>query len=169
MSVGVAEGSGVGVSLALGVKVCVGSGVEVGVGRAASAVSTWMRGIPATVPPLRVSLIEMPLIVSADSTASTDAPGSFDFRTAQAPVTWGADIEVPLFEAYRSPGMDELIDDPGASREMKEAIFEKEDTVSDEVVDPTLIAVETHAGALMALVYELFPDEITVAIPTERS
>ena len=65
--------------------------------------------------------------------------------------------------------MDELIDDPGASSEIKEAIFEKDETASDEVVDPTLIAVEMHAGAPMALVYALFPDEITVAIPTERS
>ena len=52
---------------------------------------------------------------------------------------------------------------------MKEAIFEKDDTVSDKVVDPTLIAVEIHAGAPIAPVYPLFPDEITVAMPTERS
>ena len=52
---------------------------------------------------------------------------------------------------------------------MNDAIFENDDTVSDEVVDPTLIALEIHAGAPIALVYPLFPDEITVAMPTERS
>ena len=97
-------------------------------------------------------MINTPVLVSAVKTALTEAPGSFDFNTAQAPVTWGADIEVPLFELYRSPGTEELIDDPGARSEMKEAIFEKDETVSEEVVDPTLIAVEIHAGAPIALV-----------------
>lgn len=148
-------GRGLLVAVLVGVYVGVATisvGVGVGLGRLATAESTCMRGIPVTVPPLRVSLIDTPVLVRVVNTASTEAPGSFDFNTAQAPVTWGADIEVPLFELYKSPGTDEVIDDPGASSEMKEAIFEKDETVSEEVVDPTLIAVEIHAGAPIALV-----------------
>ena len=76
---------------------------------------------------------------------------------------------MPLLEAYRSPGIDELIEEPGARSEMKEAMFENQETASADVVDPTLMAVEIHAGAPIALVYALFPDEMTVAIPTDRS
>lgn len=144
-------------------------GVGVGLGSAAIAESTWIRAMPVTLPPLRESLMDAPVLVSAVNMALTDAPGSFDFNTAQAPVTCGAAMEVPLLNEYASPGTDEYIEDPGARSEMKEAIFEKEETVFDEVVDPTLIAVEMQAGAPMALVYPLFPDEMTVAIPTERS
>ena len=89
--VGVEEGVGVLVGAAT-----VAVGVGVGLESAATAKSTWIRGIPMTLPPLRVSLIDTPVVVSADSTASTEAPGSFDFKTAQAPVTCGAAMEVPL-------------------------------------------------------------------------
>ena len=61
--------------------------VGVGLGSAAIAKSTWIRVIPMTLPPDRVSLIDTPEVVSAARTASTEAPGSFDFKTAQAPVT----------------------------------------------------------------------------------
>ena len=161
-------GSGVLVGVLVGAAaVAVGVGVELG--RAAIAESTWIRGIPVTLPPLRVSLSNTPVVVNADSTASTEASGSFDFNTAQAPVTWGAAIEVPLFNPYESPGIDEFIEEPGARSETKEAMLENQETASADVVDPTLMAVEIHAGAPMALVYALFPDEMTVAIPTDRS
>jgi len=52
---------------------------------------------------------------------------------------------------------------------MNDAMFEKDEMESDEVVDPTLMAVEMHAGAPIALEYALFPDEITVAIPADRN
>lgn len=122
-----------------------------------------------TLPPLRASSIDTPVVVNADNTASTEAPGSFDFSTAQAPVTCGAAIEVPLFDPYESPGIDEFIEEPGARSETNEAIFENQEIASADVVDPTLIAVDMHAGAPIALVYALFPDEITVAIPADRN
>ena len=50
---------------------------------------------------------------------------------------------------------------------MKEAMLEKLETTSEFVVEPTLIAVEIHAGAPMATVYPEFPEAITVAISTE--
>ena len=42
------------------------------------------------------------------------------------------------------------MDDPGASRDIKEAMLEKLETISDLVVEPTLIAEEIHAGFEMA-------------------
>ena len=177
--VAVSVGVGVGVAVPIGgTAVLVGVSVEaatvivgvgVGLGRAATAKLTWIRGIPVTLPPPRESSMDAPVLESAVRIASTEAPESFDFNTAQAPVTCGAAIDVPLLEEYASPGTDEFIEDPGARSEMKEAMLEKEETESDEVVDPTLIAVEIHAGAPIAVLYPLFPDEITVAIPTDRS
>lgn len=46
--------------------------------------------------------------------------------------------------------------------------FENEETTSDLLVEPTLIAVEMQAGAPIPLLLPSFPDAITVAIPTER-
>ncbi len=39
--------------------------------------------------------------------------------------------------------------EPGASKDRNEATFEKLEITSESVVDPTLIAVEIHAGALI--------------------
>ena len=58
--------------------------------------------------------------------------------------------------------------DPGASRVRKGAEFERSATASSLVVLPTLIAEVTHAGALIASVFDSFPLETMVAIPTER-
>ena len=168
-------GSGVFVGVLVGGRgvlvgvLIVGVGVAVGLGSIETAESTWIRAIPVTEPPLLASLIDTPVVVSADRTASTEAPGSFDFKTAQAPVTWGAAIDVPLFNPYESPGTDEFIEEPGARSETKEAMFENHEIASADVVAPTLMAVEMHAGAPIALVYALFPDEITVATPADRS
>ncbi len=57
---------------------------------------------------------------------------------------------------------------PGASRDRNEALLENHDTVSALVVDPTLIAVEMHAGNSSRPVAPSFPAATTVAIPTER-
>ena len=42
------------------------------------------------------------------------------------------------------------MDDPGASIDINEAMLEKLETISDLVVEPTLIAEEMHAGAPIA-------------------
>ena len=82
--VGVLDG---GNGVLVGVLVEAGSvavGVGVGLGSTAIAESTWMRGIPVTVPPLRESFMDAPVLVSAVNMTSTEAPGSFDFNTAHA-------------------------------------------------------------------------------------
>ena len=44
---------------------------------------------------MRVSVMPVPLSINAVRISATDAPGDFDLRTAQAPATCGAAIEVP--------------------------------------------------------------------------
>lgn len=88
--------------------------------------------------------------------------------TAHAPATCGAAIDVPLKKEKPVPGTDELIEEPGASRFKNGAELENEETVSNLVVEPTLTAEEMQPGEAMAVVNELFPDEITVAIPAAR-
>ena len=69
------------------------------------------------------------------------------------------------------PGTDDVITWPGASRLRKGALFENEETASTvplSIVDPTLTAVEIQPGAERLVELPLFPDEITVAIPTDR-
>ena len=51
---------------------------------------------------------------------------------------------------------------------MKSATFENDATTSDLVVAPTLIADETHAGELRALLAPLLPAATVVAMPTDR-
>ena len=73
------------------------------------------------------SVMARPLAWSAARTSSTPAPGLALRTTAQAPVTWGADMEVPLAVPNRAPkaaGMSEVIEEPGASSERKGAEFE---------------------------------------------
>jgi hypothetical protein len=58
---------------------------------------------------------------------------------------------------------------PGARRFRKLTLFENEEMVfATSEVEPTLIAVEMHAGALIESVYPLFPDAMTVAIFADR-
>jgi hypothetical protein len=68
---------------------------------------------------------------------------------AHAPATCGAAIDVPLKTAKAPPGIDEVIDEPGARSDRKAAEFENEEIASVFVVDPTLIAVEMQPGAPM--------------------
>jgi hypothetical protein len=77
-------------------------------------------------------------------------------------------MEVPLKTAKPPPGTEELMEEPGARRERKVAEFEKIETPSDLVVDPTLTAEEIQAGALRASLNPSLPAAATVAIPTER-
>jgi hypothetical protein len=76
-------------------------------------------------------------------------------------------MEVPLETANPPPGTEELMLWPGASRERKEAELENEETASDSVVDPTLTALDMHAGAPMESVKPLLPEAITVAMPAD--
>ena len=105
-----------------------------------------MRGKSTSTPEVRVSSISTPVLVNAASTSLTEAAGFFDLSTAQAPAVCGAAIDVPLKKAYRSPGMEELMDDPGATKERNEATLEKLEITSDLSVEPTLTALEMHAG-----------------------
>jgi hypothetical protein len=83
-------------------------------------------------------------------------------------------MDVPAKFANPPPGIEELIHRPGASKERKGALFEKGQIASAVVpsepssVEPTLTAVEIHAGALIARGCPSFPEAITVAIPTDR-
>ena len=132
-----------------------------------SAARSMIRGV-VTVPPGRVSAIGKPVVRNAARISLTDAVGLTCRRSAQVPATCGVAIEVPLMKPKPPPGKDELMDSPGARSDKKDATFEKLDTTSFLVVEPTLIAVEMHPGALIELVESSFPDAITVAMPTER-
>src|SRR5919108_2711971 len=99
---------------------------------------------------------------------STLAVGAACFRTAHAPVTCGVAIDVPLADAKPPPTYEELMDCPGANSDMSGDTLENDATASDFVVAPTLMAVETQAGELIAFVSPPLPDATTVAIPAER-
>ena len=58
------------------------------------AASSWMRGVTR---PLRGSAMGMPVVFSTASSSATEAWGALDFRTAQAPATWGTAREVPSY------------------------------------------------------------------------
>src|SRR5438876_6882191 len=102
-------------------------------------------------------------------------------NAAQAPVTCGAAIDVPLLKPNPLPVTDELMDVPGASRLRKLAVCEKTATASPgratSVVAPTLMALEMQPGAAtprrnvgtpLTGGMELLPAEITVAMPAAR-
>src|SRR5918994_146744 len=98
--------------------------------------------------------------------------GSFSSRSAQAPATCGAAIEVPPLMAKLPPGTDDLMLVPGASRSTIPDIFELGAMVSrfvvmvsSVIVLPTVIALEMHAGKLTASVKPSLPEAITVAMP----
>jgi hypothetical protein len=67
-----------------------------------------------------------------------------------------------------------MIRAPGARRETSGELFENNDTSSriapsdPSPVDPTLTAVEMHAGTEMPDALPWFPEAITVAMPAER-
>ncbi len=97
----------------------------------------------------------------------TEAEGVCCLSSAHAPATCGAAMEVPLKKANPPPGTDELMLSPGASNDKNDAELENEERVSDFVVDPTLTALEIHAGAPMEFVKPLLPEEMTVAMPAD--
>ena len=66
------------------------------------------------------------------------------------------------------PGMDEVIDEPGANSERNEATLAGGETASVFVVALTLIAGEIQAGAVWASRKTLLPAATVVAIPAER-
>lgn len=134
--------------------------------RDCSAESTLIRGKERPLPGL---VIDFPVVFSADKIVDTEAEGFFCFRIAHAPVTAGAAKEVPLPTEVPPPGTDEVTDSPGARRERKDALFVKDDTWSESFVEPTLIALDTHAGELNAFTNPLFPEDTIVAIPTDWS
>src|SRR6185369_3539509 len=86
--------------------------------------------------------------------------------TANAPLTCAAAIDVPLSAPYPPKGSDDAIDSPGASSDNDGATLEKDESRSALVVEPTLIADDTHAGDASADVAAAFPDATTVAMPT---
>lgn len=131
-----------------------------------SAESTFILGKER---PFPGSVIDCPVVFSADKIVETEAVGFFCFKTAHVPVTAGAAKDVPLPTVVPPPGTDEVTDSPGARRERNDALFVKDDTWSESFVEPTLIALDTHAGALIPFENPLFPEETIVAIPTDWS
>src|SRR4029453_15446782 len=61
------------------------------------------------VAPGRGSVIGVPFACKSDKMSPTLLLGSFSSRSAKAPATCGAAIEVPLLESNAPPGMDELM------------------------------------------------------------
>src|SRR3990172_1470147 len=129
-----------------------------------TALSTLMRGKNNI--PLR--LIGFPVDFKESSISSTVAVGLADFRTAHAPATCGVAIDVPLFAAKLFPGTDDVIEEPGASKSKKLAVFEKLDMASVFVVELTLTTLDIHAGVLREFEEKSFPAAAIVAIPFER-
>jgi hypothetical protein len=118
-------------------------------------------------PPGRVSVTDRPVLCRAERRLATEAEEFWCLRSAHAPATCGAAMEVPLKKANPPPGTEELMLSPGASSERNEAELENDETVSDFVVEPTLTALDIQAGAPMELVKPSLPEEITVAIPAD--
>jgi hypothetical protein len=71
--------------------------------------------------------------LSVASIWSGVARGDPDRRTATAPATWGAAIDVPNRSVKRPPGTAEVIVSPGARRSTIGALFEKAVTSSGAV------------------------------------
>jgi hypothetical protein len=98
--------------------------------------------------------------------------GFICLRIAMAPATWGVAMEVPLLASYPPPGTDEFMpfaspSPPGARTLSMRPEFEKSETSSASVVEPTAIAVDMHAGAATAFLYPSLPEATTVAMPSE--
>src|SRR3954463_6726910 len=90
-------------------------------------------------PPSRVVIV-LPVPWSCVSTSDTVAVGLVCIMIAPAPATCGVAIDVPLNTAKPFPGTDELINDPGASSSTWPEWSEKDDSRSDFVVEPTVMA-----------------------------
>src|SRR5262249_10064734 len=106
---------------------------------------------------LRESVIGMPVFCSAVRISATVAVGLADLSSAHAPATCAEAMEVPFADAKPPPGTDEVTPLPGASRLRKVALFEKLEIAPCLVVEPTLIAVDMHAGAVVPVEAPLLP------------
>src|SRR5439155_25476635 len=120
------------------------------------------------VTPLRMSVIGNPVDCSALRSWLTVPVGTACFSTAQAPVTCGVAIDVPLATPKPPPVTDDWIELPGANSDMNGATLENDEIASDFVVDPTLIADEMQPGASSVVDDPSLPAAMTVAMPTER-
>ena len=70
------------------------------------------------------------MVTKAERTWSTDARGTLDLSTAQAPATWGAAMDVPENCLNFPSRTEELIFCPGASKFNTGELFEKLETLS---------------------------------------
>src|ERR1700742_4759561 len=116
-----------------------------------------MRGL-VQVPPVRVSWIGLPVSSSAFSMAATEASGCSERSAAQAPVTCGADIDVPLDRPNWLLRTDERIAAPGANTSTRSPTFEKLTTTSLLVVALTAMAFEMQAGNETPFLLPSLPD-----------
>ena len=91
--------------------------------------------------------------------------GDASRRTASAPVTCGAAIDVPSLNPYVSSTIDDSMSLPGAKTSSSGPRLLKLETVSSSSVEPTVNAVEMQPGAPTALRKPLLPAEMTVATP----
>src|SRR6185436_5392105 len=113
----------------------------------------------------------LPPALSLSISTLTGVVGAAWRRTAMAPVTCGAAMDVPLSDPKVSGagGIDDVMLEPGAKRRLGkiagEATFEKLDTPSLFVDEATGMAEEIQAGALMAAVKNELPAAMTVATP----
>jgi len=117
---------------------------------------------------LRTSKIDTPVLFNEVRASSTVIPGSNDPSMANAPVTCGAAIDVPLFTPNWLFRTDDVIDEPVASKFKKLALLLKLETASNLVVEPTLITLDMQAGEPKEFEEPTLPEDATVAIPTER-
>ena len=99
----------------------------------------------------------------AAATAAGDAVGTSLRRSATAPVTWGAAIDVPLFVvvAVSEVRHADRTTEPGANRSTHVPKFENDDRASVDVVEPTVRAGGTRAGDLLHASYASLPAETT--------
>src|SRR5262245_22168066 len=132
-----------------------------------SAAAIWMRGFAIRLGS-RKSVIGRPVCCNVVRTWLTVAPGVACCRIAHAPATCGAAMEVPSSTSKPPPGTEELIDEPGANRDRKDATLENDEIASLFVVEPTLTAEDTQAGNASASVFPSLPDATTVEMPTDR-
>ena len=111
--------------------------------------------------------MDVPVVIKSDKIVLTDAEGFFCFKMANAPDTAGVANDVPLPVPVPPPGIDDTTDSPGAIRLRREDLSENDDTASESFVEPTLTALEMHAGDSSALIYPSFPAATTGAMPTD--
>ncbi len=83
---------------------------------------------------------------------------------ANAPATWGVDIEVPLFVEVPPVCDKETMLVPGARRSVRLLMLLKLEIASPFVVEPTAVAFLMHAGASICVMLPSFPDAAVTLI-----